>query len=90
MTRVLDVFEIQRILYDTMRYFTILTLLGGASAHAVFNGLFVNGKAQNQCIRAHNNNSPVTNVRSTDIRCNKGGVTGVPGVCSINVSLRFY
>jgi cellulase len=66
-----------------MRLFTVLYFFGGVSAHAVFNSFFINGKQNDSCIRAHNNNSPVTDVRSNDMRCNRGGAVGVPGVCSV-------
>jgi hypothetical protein len=56
---------------------------GCVSAHAVFNTFFINRKQNDTCIRAHNNNSPVTNVMSTDMRCNKGGAVGVPGICAV-------
>jgi lytic cellulose monooxygenase (C1-hydroxylating) len=68
-----------------MRSLALLSLLSSVSAHAVFNGLFVNGKSDSTCIRAHNNNSPVTDVHSNDIRCNRGGATGVPGICAVQV-----
>ncbi|KAF3919974.1 Endoglucanase-4 [Arthrobotrys entomopaga] len=59
----------------------------GASAHAIFQKLAVNGVDQGtSCIRLPQGpsaNFPVTLVSSNDIRCNVGGSTGVSGVCSV-------
>ncbi|KAK6543041.1 hypothetical protein TWF694_006971 [Orbilia ellipsospora] len=61
--------------------------IAGASAHAIFQKLAVNGVDQGtSCIRLPQGpsaNFPVTLVSSNDIRCNVGGSTGVSGVCSV-------
>ncbi|KAK6528026.1 hypothetical protein TWF281_009283 [Arthrobotrys megalospora] len=61
--------------------------VAGASAHAIFQKLAVNGVDQGtSCIRLPQGpsaNFPVTLVSSNDIRCNVGGSTGVSGVCSV-------
>ncbi|RVD82570.1 uncharacterized protein DFL_006992 [Arthrobotrys flagrans] len=61
--------------------------VAGASAHAIFQKLAVNGVDQGtSCIRLPQGpsaNFPVTLVSSDDIRCNVGGSTGVSGVCSV-------
>ncbi|KAK6360608.1 hypothetical protein TWF730_006745 [Orbilia blumenaviensis] len=61
--------------------------VAGASAHAIFQKLAVNGVDQGtSCIRLPQGpsaNFPVTLVDSNDIRCNVGGSTGVSGVCSV-------
>ncbi|KAF3128966.1 hypothetical protein TWF703_009161 [Orbilia oligospora] len=61
--------------------------VAGASAHAIFQKLAVNGVDQGtSCIRLPQGpsaNFPVTLVSSNDIRCNVGGSNGVSGVCSV-------
>jgi cellulase len=54
------------------------------SAHAIFQDLWVDGVDMgSQCVRMPKSNSPVTNVASTDIRCNVGGSVGVAGKCTV-------
>ncbi|QRV72247.1 glycoside hydrolase family 6 protein [Ceratobasidium sp. AG-Ba] len=50
----------------------------GVFGHYIFNKLIINGTpgAVNQYIRPVPNNSPVTSVTSTDVRCNVGGGSG--------------
>ncbi|KAI0125112.1 glycosyl hydrolase family 61-domain-containing protein [Xylariales sp. AK1849] len=56
----------------------------GVSAHATFQELWVDGVDMgSQCVRLPNSNSPITNVASSDIRCNVGGSTGISGKCSV-------
>lgn len=52
--------------------------------HATFQQLWVDGVDMgSQCVRPPNSNSPITNVASTDIRCNVGGTVGVSGKCAV-------
>jgi cellulase len=71
-----------------------LALFELASAHAVFNGLFINGHNSPQCVRQPINNSPMTKVSSPDMRCNVGGSKGVAGICDIkpgdNVTMEMH
>ncbi|RYO93124.1 hypothetical protein DL766_004814 [Monosporascus sp. MC13-8B] len=53
-----------------------------AAAHSIFQQLWVDGADYgSQCVRMPPNNSPVTNVGSSDIRCNVGGTRGVSSKC---------
>ena len=50
-------------------------LASSASAHYIFE--YFNGGAAYQNVRQNNNyNSPITDVKSNDLRCNAGGATG--------------
>jgi len=54
------------------------------ASHATFQELWINGVDYGgQCVRLPPNNNPVTNVQSTDIRCNVNGLSGVSGKCSV-------
>lgn len=54
------------------------------AAHATFQDLWVNGvDEQAICVRLPPSNSPVTDVTSTDIRCNVGGTSGISGKCAV-------
>jgi len=64
---------------------SLVPLMGLASAHSVFNNMFINGQAKPECLRMVNTNSPVTNVRSPDMRCNVGGSKGAAEVCAVKV-----
>lgn len=62
----------------------LLSLATPILSHATFQDLWVNGVDKvGTCVRAPSSNSPVTDVTSNNIRCNVGGATGVPGVCSV-------
>jgi len=53
-------------------------------AHATFQDLWVNGvDEQGYCVRLPPSNSPVTDVTSTNLRCNVNGATGVSGKCVV-------
>ncbi|RYP15851.1 hypothetical protein DL765_005465 [Monosporascus sp. GIB2] len=55
-----------------------------AAAHSIFQQLWVDGADYgSQCVRMPPNNSPVTNVGSSDIRCNVGGTRGVSNKCPV-------
>ncbi|KAI2623467.1 glycoside hydrolase family 61 protein [Hypomontagnella submonticulosa] len=55
-----------------------------AAGHATFQDLWVDGKDQaSTCARIPASNSPVTNVGSTDIRCNVGGNKPAGAKCSV-------
>jgi cellulase len=69
----------------------LLALISTVSAHAVWQDLWVNGQDQaSKCVRMPKNNSPLTDVKSTDMRCNVGGAQSVPGLCDVNSTLTFY
>ncbi|KAK9424039.1 hypothetical protein SUNI508_13829 [Seiridium unicorne] len=58
--------------------------VGYVAAHATFQELWVDGVDMgSQCVRLPQSNSPITNVASTDIRCNVGGTKGVSGKCAV-------
>ncbi|KFZ24809.1 hypothetical protein V502_00719 [Pseudogymnoascus sp. VKM F-4520 (FW-2644)] len=64
---------------------TILSLVAALAAqqvagHATFQDLWVDGSF---CVRPPASNSPVSDVTSTDLRCNVGGATGVAGKCAV-------
>lgn len=63
----------------SMKAFTLTTALvafaAHASAHYIFE-YFDNGAAYQNIRKNTNMNSPVTNLSSTDLRCNVGGLTG--------------
>jgi lytic cellulose monooxygenase (C1-hydroxylating) len=62
----------------------LAALAATVSAHATFQDLWVDGVDKvSTCVRLPPNNNPVTDVSSTDIRCNVGGTTGVSGVCTV-------
>jgi lytic cellulose monooxygenase (C1-hydroxylating) len=64
---------------------TGLLAAAGASAHAIFQDLWVDGVDMGtQCVRMPKSNTPVTNVGSADMRCNAGGTVGVSGKCSVS------
>jgi len=53
-------------------------------SHATFQELWINGVDEvGTCVRLPPSNSPVTNVTSTDLRCNVGGTVGVSGICTV-------
>ncbi|RYP38608.1 hypothetical protein DL767_002544 [Monosporascus sp. MG133] len=55
-----------------------------AAAHSIFQQLWVDGTDYgSQCVRMPPSNSPVTNVGSSDIRCNVGGTRGVSSKCPV-------
>lgn len=57
---------------------------GHVSAHATFQQLWVDGVDMgSQCVRLPKSNSPITNVASSDIRCNVGGSVGIAGKCAV-------
>ena len=65
--------------------FTMLASASLALGHATFQQLWIDGVDQDSvCARLPPNNNPVENVASNDLRCNVGGATGVPGVCTIS------
>ncbi|KAI5841351.1 glycosyl hydrolase family 61-domain-containing protein [Morchella snyderi] len=66
-------------------------LLSFVSAHQNLHEFYVNGVTvgYEKCMRRPPSNNPVTDVQSTDIRCNVNGLSAsgtnpVPGVCAVN------
>ena len=74
--------------HDIMKS-AVITLLAALAAqhvagHATFQDLWVAGTdEQSYCVRLPPSNNPVTDVTSTDLRCNVNGLTGVPGKCTV-------
>ncbi|RDW70098.1 hypothetical protein BP5796_08495 [Coleophoma crateriformis] len=68
-------------------FFSTFAFLASASTvlgHATFQQLWIDGVDQAEnCTRVPPSNSPVTDVTSTDLRCNVGGATGISGLCSV-------
>ncbi|KAI1341880.1 lytic polysaccharide monooxygenase [Xylariaceae sp. FL0016] len=61
-----------------------IAFAANVSGHALFQALWVDGVDMGtQCVRMPQSNSPVTNVASSDIRCNVGGSKGVAGKCAV-------
>ncbi|KAF7904222.1 hypothetical protein EAF00_001556 [Botryotinia globosa] len=64
--------------------FVLLSIVATFRSHATFQELWINGVDQvGSCVRLPPTNSPVTDLTSTDLRCNVGGTVGVSGVCSV-------
>ncbi|TGO87319.1 hypothetical protein BPOR_0234g00050 [Botrytis porri] len=64
--------------------FFLLSIVATVRSHATFQELWINGVDQvGTCVRLPPTNSPVTDLTSTDLRCNVGGTVGVSGVCSV-------
>ncbi|PGH18728.1 hypothetical protein AJ80_04381 [Polytolypa hystricis UAMH7299] len=70
----------------------VVSLLASATSvlgHATFQQLWVDGTdLQGLCVRPPQSNSPVESVSTTDIRCNRGGASGVSGVCEASPGQR--
>ncbi|ORY64192.1 glycosyl hydrolase family 61-domain-containing protein [Pseudomassariella vexata] len=69
-----------------LTYYAALAALAAStvSAHSLFQQLWVDGVDMiSQCVRTPPSNSPVTNVGSSDIRCNVGGTKGISGKCAV-------
>lgn len=45
---------------------------------------------ESTCVRMPPNNSPVTDVTSSDLTCNVGGSQGVSGICEVNAGEEFW
>ncbi|TGO60094.1 hypothetical protein BCON_0038g00090 [Botryotinia convoluta] len=64
--------------------FVLLSIVATVRSHATFQELWINGVDQvGSCVRLPPTNSPVTDLTSTDLRCNVGGTVGVSGVCPV-------
>ncbi|KAF7957593.1 hypothetical protein EAE96_003167 [Botrytis aclada] len=64
--------------------FVLLSIVATVRSHATFQELWINGVDQvGSCVCLPPTNSPVTDLTSTDLRCNVGGTVGVSGVCSV-------
>lgn len=61
----------------------LLPLVGFTYAHATWQQIQINGKDQN-CVRTVSSNSPITDVNSPDLTCNKA--SPAKGSCSAKVS----
>ena len=48
-----------------------------------FNAKTLTSTYQGYCVRLPPSNSPVTDVTSTDIRCNVNGLTGIANKCTV-------
>ncbi|KAM3157204.1 putative endo-beta-1,4-glucanase D [Botrytis cinerea] len=64
--------------------FVLLSVVATVRSHATFQELWINSVDQvGSCVRLPPTNSPITDLTSTDLRCNVGGTVGVSGVCSV-------
>ncbi|KAB8299917.1 hypothetical protein EYC80_000160 [Monilinia laxa] len=62
----------------------LLNVMAVVMSHATFQELWINGVDQvGSCVRLPPSNSPVTDLTSTDLRCNLGGTVGVAGICAV-------
>ncbi|KAL7275357.1 hypothetical protein RUND412_001693 [Rhizina undulata] len=63
---------------------SFLAAASTVSAHSTWQELWVDGVDEvGTCVRLPPSNSPVTDVTSTDIRCNVDGSVGISGICEV-------
>ena len=66
------------------QFLSILAVASTVAAHATWQEMWVDGVDKvATCVRTPPSNSPVTNVQSTDMRCNVNGAKGISGLCTV-------